>query len=399
MTLPSLLLVAQVAALADWNCDGPYVPPSGYEQETAFAASLDGAVESARARLTQRLCQGAPCDDLASHVATWRSGHRGEESCAMAVVATDLIAEWRESLSTRGLHKKITAGIEPLVPKKRPDARRVLVIGDVTLPGELSSLAPWLRAQVVEGTAAITDIDVLAEQSKGADAVLTTGAVERREGHRTIIDVSLTITRADGTMKSFVLAIPRASVPYTAPRAEKTLALELVASCQVHVEAGRYRDVGCGAGPLTEGDRYRLKVTPSEPAFGYVLAYNSTGQFQMLFPLPNEDNALRGAVPTAFPPEDWLELDNVKDVTEHLLVVASRERLQQLELLRGVDLPPRNQDERPAATRAMLGSVTSRGFKRKTSAAVPAANETTSASTLVQQGPGVAAVELSVAHR
>ena len=401
LILASLVFLASTNNEVPWACEGPFVPPSGYEQETAFSKDGAGAAaDAARAKLSQRICQSTPCADLAARVAVWQAGHGAPGFCAMAVVEHGLVDEWRASLSARSLHKELASALRPLLVAPSPGKRRV-AIGDVQAPGGGLAVSTWLRAQLVEAVSSVEGVEVVDAGAPRVDTTLRANAVERVESQRALLDISVELKGKDGALKSTTVSAARAAVPWTPPIAtptEKALELKVEASCQKKRGAA-YLDIACGDEPLTHGDRYRLRLTVSEPSFGYVIAYNSLGQFQVLYPFPDEDNALRPSAPLVFPPEDWLELDEHGGVSEHVIVVASRERQAQLELLRGVDIPPKGTgavDERPATTRSYLGAVTSRGFNRNKK---PATNSGASALEHVQQGPGLAAVELTLAHR
>lgn len=77
-------------------CRGNLVPPTGYHQETAFEVlttpnASEVALERARTRLLERICQGYRCDQVAGMITTWKTDDDGEQACVMAVVKRDQV--------------------------------------------------------------------------------------------------------------------------------------------------------------------------------------------------------------------------------------------------------------------------------------------------------------------
>ena len=100
----------------------------------------------------------------------------------------------------------------------------------------------------------------------------------------------------------------------------------------------------CDGATLREGDRVRLSVKPFEDGYLYILLFNESGQSQMVFPGENEKNQVP-ANQRLFIPHDpyyggWFEVDEVSNVTEILSVVFAKERIKDLELARGANVPP-----------------------------------------------------------
>jgi hypothetical protein len=401
------LSIAARGAAEPWRCSGPLVPPNGYEQDIAFADDATSAMEAARLALTRRVCQGSPCADLAARVAIWLTGQGDGRHCAMAVLDREIFAEWQRSQNARSLH---TTLLEPLGKALLPGgAQKTPVRVAVGKVGGESDVPRWLRGQLVQALSAIQGVEVVSAAARGVAAV-DADAVERQEQQRAVIDFTITVTRPDGTVKAVGASVPRAAVPAAIDdedraRQPEQLALTVVAHCERRTGEFSMAPVrDCAQTPLTSGDRVRLSVTPSAAAHLYVMAYNSRGQFQMLFPAPGEDNVLEGDSAVTVPGTGWMELDDVKDVTEHLVVVAATARQGHLELLRGVDIPPRtglHNADALVRTRGFLGEVRARGFKMPppTVKADDGPSTTPTGRPVVERGRGIAAVELTFAHR
>lgn len=118
----------------------------------------------------------------------------------------------------------------------------------------------------------------------------------------------------------------------------------------------------CAGAELVEGDRLMLRITADGPAWVYVLNGNTTGQFQLLYPAPGEDNLLPVGQEVVVPEaETWWVLDDVSGVTEHIQVVAASEPLELLESLRGREQPPGGRSSlAEARVRGWLEPVTTR---------------------------------------
>jgi hypothetical protein len=394
-----VLLALSLAAAEPWRCSGTLVPPAGYEQDVAFSAMGAGpAADAARRTLVERVCQQTACPELASRVAIWLTGEGNGQHCAMAVLERLLISEWRESQSSRSLHltlrEQLATHLTPSTTTAKALRPRVAV-GSI---GGGARVEPWLRSQLTQALSGLEGIDVVAAASKET-TVVDLDVVERQEAQRAILDLGVRLTRADGTVKAFGATLPRAVIPVGVEEAGE-LGLEVTARCEQKTATGFAPVRDCAQTPLSAGDRLRLTVAPSSPAHVYVMAWNSKGQFQMLHPAPDEDNLVRGSL--VLPHDDWLVLDEIGDVTEHLVVVAATKRQSHLELLRGVDLPPRtgtHDADALVATRGFLGEVRARGFKRPAAKASSSSSGAPAAVPVVERGPGVAAVEITIAHR
>ena len=96
----------------------------------------------------------------------------------------------------------------------------------------------------------------------------------------------------------------------------------------------------CNGATLHDGDRFKVMVHTSAPAHLYFYLFNGSGQFQMFFPDLGVPNRTEAGGRYALPDASWMRLDDVSDVFERIVVVASRRPIEELEELRGVNLPP-----------------------------------------------------------
>lgn len=108
----------------------------------------------------------------------------------------------------------------------------------------------------------------------------------------------------------------------------------------------------CNGASLKQGDRFKISVNTSTPAHLYFYLYNGSGQFQVFFPDKGIDNKTTAETDYALPDRGWMTLDQVGGVLEHVLVVASLDPIEELEALRGANIPPtREGDVAPSARR------------------------------------------------
>ena len=140
----------------EWRCEGALMPPTGWQQETAFSDAGRGAimraVQDASDRLVGRACgQQGSCDFLRARVTTWKTGRSAAGGlCAMAVLKSEDLAAWREqATSLEKLDENLVAAASKLArwSKGKPRVAIDLIV-DAGAPGGLR--ADWLRA-LLEG--------------------------------------------------------------------------------------------------------------------------------------------------------------------------------------------------------------------------------------------------------
>jgi hypothetical protein len=182
---------------SQWECIGMLVPPTGWEQHTAFvdkstANAEQAAADKARAQLVERLCGGATgCDPLRSATTIWKTGHGRGLVCAMAVVEASVLLQWRRAnLSTAGLDEQLrraAAEIIGAIPKKR--GRPGAAIGRIFDNGVAGGArADWLKGKMERALAAEgADVKVVKAGwagvgiPSGVDVVFSAAAFERTE--------------------------------------------------------------------------------------------------------------------------------------------------------------------------------------------------------------------------
>ncbi len=126
---------------------------------------------------------------------------------------------------------------------------------------------------------------------------------------------------------------------------ENTSDLRMNASffCKFKKENGYEERQSCNGETFKEGDRVSFAVTPLQNSYFYMLLFNESGQAQMLWPeKAEEDHLLLKDKTYTFPPEEtyggWWEVDNVKNVTEIILLILSKDKINSLDELRGKEM-------------------------------------------------------------
>lgn len=193
-------------AKPEWNCAGNLTPPTGWEQETAFADGVGGgptqqASDTARSRLLTRLCSGASgCDDLERIITVWKTGQGEGKVCAMAVAEAGPLREWRESATSLG---KLDASLEgvakELLGGRLAEGKRPKVAIDKILdggaPGGLR--AEWLGKRMTRALnkAGASVLDVPQGWNgrglpPGVEVLVTATTVTRSESGVPVVEVS-----------------------------------------------------------------------------------------------------------------------------------------------------------------------------------------------------------------
>jgi hypothetical protein len=211
-----------------------------------------------------------------------------------------------------------------------------------------------------------------------------------------------------------ILACPKEGAAISVssnPRPEENITLTAYLICQRKIGTKKFVDVAeCTETPLKEGDRVKIGFRSDRDARFYVFNYNDTGLFQMIFPDRGIANELEAGRDYIIPPDDWLELDDQKNVTERLQVVASLEKIQQLEDLRGAYFEPKasaggskpKRSKAAVKTRGLLEPVLTRGFKQKGRKAVKldvGAKDPVETVPMVVTKPGVNVIEFNIIHK
>lgn len=187
-----------------WDCEGDLVPPTGYEQETAFVSVTDGgglqeATELARRRLVGRLCgAGSNCDALSSRSVVWKTGQGPQKACAMVVIEGREVDDWRRdatSLEKLGADLEKAAG--ELLAGARTDKKPSVAIDKIIDGGVAGGeRANWLGARM---TRAFNKVGAQVREvpaswggkgfPPGVDALISARTTIRNERQRTVVEV------------------------------------------------------------------------------------------------------------------------------------------------------------------------------------------------------------------
>lgn len=298
-----------IASPADeWRCGGELVPPTGWEQETAFApASAPNAREEAARRATdalaRRLCAGSPdCAPLAARVRPWKTGANEKDVCAMAVVKREDLDEWRaRSQSTAAVDGAMLAAADDLAkatdaPRAKRPRVAIAEVVDLGVPG--GARAEWLRAKLARALERTSDVVDVPRGWSGAgvppglDLVVRGDVVARAERGVAVLEVTW-----DGVTASakHVHAAPVVVAEAAAPRAGGAAVKPLppAEGLSVHIESSR-------AGSLCAGERTQLWVESAQPAAVRVFDLYGDGEAMLMFPNDEQKSGeLRAGQPVA----------------------------------------------------------------------------------------------------
>jgi len=274
----------------DWTCGGNLVPPTGWQQETAFndatAADARGkAADSATRKLVARLCAvagGTSCDYLTSHVRLWKTGTNGKDVCAMAVIRGEDLAEWRNLASTlTTLDDKLAQAAKELLHAVAAGKRVAIAqVVDMGVPGGLR--ADWLRTRMERFLAAgATLVDVPKKWAgegvpPGVDVVVQCKVISRQEQGISTLESLWTASFPDGR---HVLSSPVTFPEQAAPRPPREVVPAFPAD-----SPGLSVRLDSHAGSLCAGDRSELWVSTDSPVYVRVFDLYGPGQALVSFP-------------------------------------------------------------------------------------------------------------------
>jgi hypothetical protein len=269
------------------------VPPSGWQQETAFAdvstpnARDQASVEASR-KLVLRLCSsagGTGCDYLTAHARVWKTGSSGHNVCAMAVVKTEELAEWRGLASTLALLDERLAQASKELLQGLSAGKRVAIdqVVDRGVPG--GERADWLRARHERFLARLASVVSVPKKwagdgvPEGIDVVISGRLVSRIEQGVPTLEVIWTARFRDGRR---LVSAPLMFPEQAAPRGPAEALPETVASpgLSLRIESAR-------GGSLCAGERSQLWLKTDSPMFVRVL--DLYGKGEALVTYPNDD--------------------------------------------------------------------------------------------------------------
>jgi hypothetical protein len=282
----------------EWRCGGELVPPTGWQQDTAFAdATLPDAREQAAQRaaskLADRLCGGDPaaCGALRARITTWKTGSNGKELCAMAVVKASDLEDWRKSaLSLGKLDTDLAQAAEALLAAKITKTARLAIdrILDNGIPG--GQRADWLRARLEHHLASRVQLvtpprgwagDGL---PSGVDVALRGEMVARREGQVVVVEANLRTLKSAGKGTA-VVGSARVSFPESAAPSPGAAAavkpFEDSSGLSVHVETH-------AGGSLCAGEHTQVWLKSESDTVVAVL--NLYGSAEGILQYPDDSN-------------------------------------------------------------------------------------------------------------
>lgn len=281
-----------------WDC-GQFVPPNGYEQETAFADANDPdgtqkATDSARNRLIERLCgSGSNCDALSAGSSIWKTGKGGGKVCSMVVIDRVDVDKWRKAAtSAANLDKDlVNAAAELLTEKlggrKKPNVAVHQVI-DGGVPG--GERAEWLGGRMNRALdkagAQVREIPRSWNGKgfpRGVDILIEGKTASRTEQQKNIVEV---IWKARVFDRSGTILKTAKAVSFPADAApELTTVVEALPpsdpSLSVRIESGH------SGGGLCIGEQTQLWLHSAENL--YVRVFDLYGQDGALLLYPNPD--------------------------------------------------------------------------------------------------------------
>lgn len=192
---------AATPSLEGSKCLGNRVPPTNYNQETAFVSvetpdAAEVAKQRAVASLRDRICQGYRCTELEPRITLWNTQQDAVQVCAMAVISgADIDAFVAAPRASFDADLLVAAkDIEATLKAAKKTKVAFDNVRDLGVDGGLR--AEWLLDRM---SAALSKTDVALvrpprgwdglDVPKGADAVLR-GRVTRLQGRESILEVT-----------------------------------------------------------------------------------------------------------------------------------------------------------------------------------------------------------------
>ena len=217
-------MTSGAAAREEWSCTGDLVPPTGWQQETAFrdAASPNarqGAADDASNKLRERLCAGhEACDFLRSRIRGWRTGSNGPVVCAMAVVSTEDLEAWKQAeTTTQKLDDSLDTAAKELLAGRPGRTVAIDSIRDMGVPG--GGRAEWLKArmerQLQKYAVVVTAPRGWAGDGvpPGIDVVVSAVLAERTESQVPVVEGNWFAVSLQGRRGAPPVLFPRAAAP------------------------------------------------------------------------------------------------------------------------------------------------------------------------------------------
>ncbi|RAL22762.1 hypothetical protein DL240_07635 [Lujinxingia litoralis] len=211
-------------------CSGNLVPPSGYHQETAFAAlsvanARQEASESARTRLRERLCQGYRCGQIEELISVWKSADDGRQACVMAVASREKVAAVYAE-PRRALEAALVEVAEAIARESHAEESEERAVALDTLNDEGVNGGPraeWLFDQLLT---ALSTTEVQTRTLPGkwsglglppSTAAVVRGTIRRLPGQETMLEASFRVERGDQIRGVGTVSFPQAIAPQIDP--------------------------------------------------------------------------------------------------------------------------------------------------------------------------------------
>lgn len=193
------------------------------------------------------------------------------------------------------------------------------------------------------------------------DWVTETGSCEAAKEDEDLSENPALVVSRGGTVNGGSMTLDTGGAEFVSTPLTLTAAL----ICERNTPEGFVAVDPCHEAELTQGDRFKVSFTTSAAAHVYFYLFNGRNQFQMFFPPPGISNRTVAGREYFLPAgEGWIVLDAVGGVLERVQIAASIHPINELESLRGLNLPagPDGELQRQAVrTRGRLEPVIERG--------------------------------------
>jgi hypothetical protein len=284
-------------ATDEWRCGGDLVPPTGWQQDTAFVDSTTGnardrAATEAAAKLGKRLCTeagGTGCDFLTARIKPWKTGTNGKDVCAMAVIKAEELTEWRNLAATVAtLDDRLAAAAGELLHGVAAGGRVAIdQVVDMGVPG--GARADWLRARMDRLLAKqATVVDVPKRWAgdgvpAGVDVVVRANLVSRMEMGVATVESTWSARFRDGHhVASAPVTFPEQAGPRPPTEAQPTLPSSAGLSVRLDSDHG---------GSLCAGERTQIWLRSDAAAFVRVFDLYGAGEALVTYPTDDMPNA------------------------------------------------------------------------------------------------------------
>lgn len=213
------------ASLEGSDCLGDRVPPTGWQQATAFAPvndanAAEAAKDEAVRTLRDRICQGYRCSEVESKITLWNTQADARHVCAMAVIKGAEVAKFQEEphrALANDLDKSAVALIK-MLGKERPK----IAIDNVRDNGvDGGERAEWLidrmNASLSKSGSLVGKLPNGWSGLKlppGIDAVLR-GRITRMHGRESMLEVTWTLDLGDAFSSVDPIVFPEFIGPNT----------------------------------------------------------------------------------------------------------------------------------------------------------------------------------------